>query len=91
MSTQSPIATSIRLAAFLNWSTFYYEILGDHSGAYHMARQAFEQAFAEMETLSREEYKDSTTLLLIIRDYVTFWEEQGDVKGIQLACLVTNL
>lgn len=50
----------IRLGLALNFSVFYYEILNSPDRACHLAKQAFDDAIAELDTLSEESYKDST-------------------------------
>lgn len=41
-------------------SVFYYEILNSPDKACQLAKQAFDDAIAELDTLSEESYKDST-------------------------------
>lgn len=53
----------IRLGLALNFSVFYYEILNSPDRACHLAKQAFDDAIAELDTLSEESYKDSTVRL----------------------------
>jgi hypothetical protein len=54
----------IRLGLALNFSVFYYEILNSPDRACHLAKQAFDDAIAELDTLSEESYKDSTVRFL---------------------------
>ena len=44
----------IRLGLALNFSVFYYEILNSPDRACHLAKQAFDDAIAELDTLSEE-------------------------------------
>ena len=41
--------------------------------ACHLAKQAFDEAIAELDTLSEESYKDSTLIMQLIRDNLTLW------------------
>lgn len=78
----------IRLGLALNFSVFYYEILNSPDRACHLAKQAFDDAIAELDTLSEESYKDSTLIMQLLRDNLTLWTsdqpEQGDEGEVQV-------
>jgi len=63
----------IRLGLALNFSVFYYEILNSPERACHLAKQAFDDAIAELDTLGEESYKDSTLIMQLLRDNLTLW------------------
>jgi 14-3-3 protein epsilon len=63
----------IRLGLALNFSVFYYEILNSPDRACHLAKQAFDDAIAELDTLSEDSYKDSTLIMQLLRDNLTLW------------------
>lgn len=53
--------------------------------ACHLAKQAFDEAIAELDTLSEESYKDSTLIMQLLRDNLTLWtsdlpEDGGNQK-----------
>uniref|UniRef100_A0A3Q3X8J3 14-3-3 domain-containing protein n=1 Tax=Mola mola TaxID=94237 RepID=A0A3Q3X8J3_MOLML len=70
----------IRLGLALNFSVFYYEILNSPEQACSLAKQAFDEAIAELDTLNEDSYKDSTLIMQLLRDNLTLWtsENQGD-------------
>ncbi|XP_059186245.1 14-3-3 protein beta/alpha-A [Centropristis striata] len=70
----------IRLGLALNFSVFYYEILTSPEQACALAKQAFDEAIAELDTLNEDSYKDSTLIMQLLRDNLTLWtsENQGD-------------
>jgi 14-3-3 protein epsilon len=78
--TELPPTHPIRLGLALNFSVFYYEILNSPDRACHLAKQAFDDAIAELDTLSEESYKDSTLIMQLLRDNLTLWtsDMQGD-------------
>ena len=71
--TELPPTHPIRLGLALNFSVFYYEILNSPDRACHLAKQAFDDAIAELDTLNEESYKDSTLIMQLLRDNLTLW------------------
>lgn len=69
----------IRLGLALNFSVFYYEILNSAERACRLAKAAFDDAIAELDTLSEESYKDSTLIMQLLRDNLTLWT--SDMQG----------
>jgi len=63
----------IRLGLALNFSVFYYEILNSPERACHLAKQAFDDAIAELDSLNEDSYKDSTLIMQLLRDNLTLW------------------
>jgi 14-3-3 protein epsilon len=71
--TELPPTHPIRLGLALNFSVFYYEILNSPERACRLAKAAFDDAIAELDTLSEESYKDSTLIMQLLRDNLTLW------------------
>ena len=50
--------------------------------------QAFDDAIAELDTLSEESYKDSTLIMQLLRDNLTLWTsdqpDQGDEGDLEV-------
>lgn len=71
----------IRLGLALNFSVFYYEILNSPDRACHLAKQAFDDAIAELDSLSEESYRDSTLIMQLLRDNLTLWTSSEGGEG----------
>lgn len=84
ISTSELVPTHpIRLGLALNFSVFYYEILNSPDRACRLAKAAFDDAIAELDTLNEDSYKDSTLIMQLLRDNLTLWTSdiQGDEKN----------
>ena len=75
-----PSTHPIRLGLALNFSVFYYEILSSSDRACKLAKQAFDDAIAELDTLSEDSYKDSTLIMQLLRDNLTLWTSDMQVE-----------
>jgi len=75
----------IRLGLALNFSVFYYEIQSSPDKACTLAKQAFDDAIAELDTLNEDSYKDSTLIMQLLRDNLTLWtsdtKDDDDAAG----------
>jgi len=78
---EMPPTHPIRLGLALNFSVFYYEIANSPDKACQLAKQAFDDAIAELDTLNEESYKDSTLIMQLLRDNLTLWTSDSANEG----------
>nr|AIJ04692.1 14-3-3c [Morus alba var. atropurpurea] len=71
----------IRLGLALNFSVFYYEILSTPDRACALAKQAFDEAIADLDALGEDSYKDSTLIMQLLRDNLTLWTSDIQDEG----------
>ncbi|XP_066330730.1 14-3-3-like protein GF14-A [Miscanthus floridulus] len=76
-----PPTHPIRLGLALNFSVFHYEILNSPDRACSLAKQAFDEAISELDTLGEESYKDSTLIMQLLRDNLTLWTSDMQEDG----------
>ncbi|VDK33893.1 unnamed protein product [Dibothriocephalus latus] len=50
-----------------------------------IAKQAFDDAIAELDTLNEESYKDSTLIMQLLRDNLTLWKSDLDTDVEQIS------
>ena len=77
-----PSTNPIRLGLVLNFSVFHYEISENTQKACALAKEAFDQAMAELDSIKEDCYKDSTLVMQLLRDNLTLWtsETQDDTN-----------
>ena len=68
-----PTTHPIRLGLALNYSVFNFEILNSPEEACRLAKTAFDSAISDLEGLDDEQYKDSATIMQLLRDNLTLW------------------
>jgi len=68
----------IRLGLALNFSVFRYEIENRPDEACKLAKRAFDDAIAELDSLNEDSYKDSTLIMQLLRDNLTLWTSDNN-------------
>merc|ERR1711976_732060 len=68
-----PTTHPLRLGLALNYSVFLYEIANVPEKACSVAKQAFDNAISELDSLTEESYRDSTLIMQLLRDNLTLW------------------
>ena len=61
------------------WFSFSFPIFSIR--ACHLAKQAFDEAIAELDTLNEDSYKDSTLIMQLLRDNLTLWTSDIPEEG----------
>lgn len=75
-----PATSPIRLGLFLNFSVFHYEINDNPPRACEIAKEAFDNAISDLDTLNEDSYKDSTLIMQLLRDNLTLWTSDTDME-----------
>jgi len=71
----------IKLGLALNFSVFHYEIMNDGKAACELAKNAFDNAIAELDHLKEDSYKDSTLIMQLLRDNLTLWTSESEIES----------
>jgi len=67
----------IRLGLMLNYSVFLYQVCQQRRQGHDLAKHAFDEALAEIDTIDDSMYDDSTLILRLIRDNLTIWIQEN--------------
>jgi 14-3-3 protein epsilon len=83
LSVELACTNPIKLGLALNFSVFYYEVMNDPATACQIANQAFQDGIQKLETIEDDQYKDSTTILQLLKENIDMWsvdlaQEQGE-------------
>ena len=73
----------VKLGLALNFSVFYYEIMQAPEKACKKARDAFDEAIADLDNVVDEYYKDATLIMQLLRDNLTLWTSELPEEGAQ--------
>jgi 14-3-3 protein epsilon len=76
-----PFSEEVASSLALYYSVFHYEIRNEPEEACALAKKAFDDAIAELDTLSEESYKDSTLIMQLLRDNLTLWTSEANADA----------
>ncbi|XP_070702181.1 14-3-3 protein zeta/delta-like [Pempheris klunzingeri] len=79
--SEMPPTHPIRLGLALNFSVFYYEIVNSPEQACALAKNAFDEAISQLDSLNSDSYKDSTLIMQLLRDNLTLWMSDAQGEG----------
>lgn len=71
-----PPTHPLRLGLQLNMSVFEYEIQQRPNVAIQIATQALDEAFANIDKIKEENFKESTLIMQLLRDNLTLWNPE---------------
>lgn len=75
-SASLPPTNPIRLGLALNFSVFHYEIMKHHEIGFQLARQAYDNAVTDLESLVDEEsYREASLIVQLLRDNLHLWSD----------------
>jgi 14-3-3 protein epsilon len=63
----------IKLGLALNFSVFHYEVMNDAATACQIANDAFQEGIQQLEKIEDDQYKDSTTILQLLKENIDMW------------------
>ena len=78
MAEELPSTDSTKLGLALNYSVFHYEILNSPADAIKLAKTSFDSAVSQLEGLDDDQYKDSASILQLLRDNLTLWQNENN-------------
>lgn len=76
-----PKCDTTRLGLMLNLSVFYYEVEEDSKSACKLAKEAFDDAIQNLDSLHDNKYKDSTLIMQLLRDNLTLWQSEQETNA----------
>lgn len=71
-----PPTHPLRLGLQLNMSVFEYEVLQRPGRAIQIASTALDEAFANIDKIREENFKESTLIMQLLRDNLTLWSSE---------------
>lgn len=73
-----PPTHPISLGLALNYSVFYYEVIGDHAKACEIAKSTIDAATPLLENADNDENADSISILNLLRENLEMWKIEAE-------------
>eukprot|EP00356_Strombidium_inclinatum_P002690 CAMPEP_0170478894 /NCGR_PEP_ID=MMETSP0208-20121228/320_1 /TAXON_ID=197538 /ORGANISM="Strombidium inclinatum, Strain S3" /LENGTH=116 /DNA_ID=CAMNT_0010751225 /DNA_START=377 /DNA_END=727 /DNA_ORIENTATION=+ len=72
-----------RLGLALNFSVFYYEVIGDHKKACELGEQALSEALEKIDDVDEETFRDAKSIIELLKENLSLWkEEDGQIHDL---------
>ena len=72
---------TVRLGLALNFSVFYYEIMGDAKQACTIAKEALESAIEVIDDCSEENFQEAQSIIELLRENLNIWCEEVEMDN----------
>ena len=71
----------MRLGLALNFSVFYYEIMGDAKQACTIAKEALESAIEVIDDCLEENFQEAQSIIELLRENLNIWCEEVEMDN----------
>jgi len=75
-----PVESPTVLGLKLNFSVFQYEIEKEQHAGYDLAKSTFTEAYERLDALEDEDYRESATIMSLLRDNLGTWAETLGIR-----------
>jgi 14-3-3 protein epsilon len=76
LNVESPNVLGLKL----NFSVFQYEIEKEQHAGYDLAKATFNEAYERLDALEDDDYRESATIMSLLRDNLHTWAEALNIK-----------
>jgi len=71
---------AVRLGLALNFSVFYYEIMGDAKKACGIAKEALQTAIEQIDECSEDLFQEAQSIIELLRENLNIWCEEVEYQ-----------
>jgi hypothetical protein len=71
-------AHPIKVGLALNFSVFHYDVMSDRDTAVKLGKKVFDQAINDLDNLEEDQYKESASIMQLLRDNLTLWTTEAE-------------